>query len=696
MVDQAKKMVADIRNWHGVGPKMMERLSSLGIKSIADLLFHLPLRYEDRTQLSTFDQFKEGVSVLFCGQIERGYVQQGGRRQLLCDVVNASGSLQLRFFHFHDQQRRSLTRVGQRVLCFGQVRFFSGRWMMVHPNYQLLTDNQSIPLLSHYTAVYPTCSGLSQNRWQKLVSQALKCVNDFDCLPDLLPDSVLQAYGWSDLQSSLRAVHQPDKNIDLLSLQSSRHPAVRRLAFEELLAQRLAMSLRRSRHQDYAAMPLVLNENILNKFLQQLPFELTDAQARVVNDIFQDMSEPIPMLRLLQGDVGSGKTLVAAIAMLCAASCGVQAALMVPTELLAEQHAKRLQLLMAPMGFTVGCLLGKHSAKERRSCLQSLKNGELLLVVGTHTLFQKQVEFKRLVLTIIDEQHRFGVHQRLAFWKKSKSDSSIAHQLIMTATPIPRTLAMTAYADLDTSVIDQMPLGRKPVKTCVLDINRMEDVLERIRVYIKSGMQVYWVCTRIEAEDEGVGAAVDRYQYLSKMLPSCSVALIHGQMDGDNKAKVMQQFISAEVSVLVATTVIEVGVDVANANVIIIENAERLGLAQLHQLRGRVGRSDAQAHCLLMFHGPLGQVAHDRLQTMREHNDGFVIAQRDLALRGPGEVLGLRQSGEINLRLAHLLRDHDLLESVELVANELMADKDVRVDQLINRWLGQVIDCQQV
>lgn len=684
-----------LSEWSGVGSKLLERLAQLNIFSVEDLLFHLPHRYEDQTHFADLDERYIDQQVLIQGVIQHAKITYGKRRQLLCEIDTPSGRLQCRFFHFQDYQRQQLNRQGAQVVCFGQLRFFSGQWTMVHPRYHLLKSGEVFDLCQHYTPVYSVCSGLTSARLEKLIQQALKLLSREDFLQEILPEVSDIISSWVSLKDALSLVHRPPKHMDLNKLQLYQHPSQQRLAFEELLARQLVLLHGRDNQAVYQAPSLKIDEVLYHDFLATLPFDLTGAQRRVVGEIMQDLASEAPMLRLLQGDVGCGKTLVAAIAMLVAHTSGKQSALMVPTELLAQQHFEKLSALMKPMNIGVGCLLGRHTAKQRVEVLDGLKAGRLTMVVGTHTLFQKAIEFHSLSLTIIDEQHRFGVDQRLSFWKKSGEGALRAHQLFMTATPIPRTLAMTMYAHLDISVIDEMPPNRQPIGTRVMDLSRMDELVEGVMRSVESGVQVYWVCTRIESDDEGVAACEMRWMDLKNRLGNISVAMIHGKMPGDEKSQVMQDFSEGKVNVLVATTVIEVGVDVPRANLMVIENAERLGLAQLHQLRGRVGRSNIQAHCILLYQGPLSQVGRQRLSIMRDTQDGFEIARRDLSMRGPGEVLGVQQSGEAHLRLGYIIGSEEMLEKAYTMAHDWKSKGDPRVDLLINRWMSGLAQYQK-
>ncbi len=680
----------------GVGDKLAEKLGKLGIRQVQDLLFHLPLRYQDRTRLMPLGSLRLQQESLVEGVIGLSQVNFGRRRSLLCHISDGTGSLVLRFFHFSKAQQQQLTK-GRRIRCFGEVRSGPSSLEMVHPEYQLVSDNDVTPVDAALTPVYPTTEGLHQLSWRKLIRQALMLLNDQQ-MPELLAalntQHPLLKY---QLSEALQLVHQPPADSDVQQLINRQHPAQKRLAFEELLAQQLTMRQIRRQMQRHQA-PLLNGESALAKqLLSHLPFALTVAQQRVLKDIYQDLAQPLPMQRLVQGDVGSGKTVVAALATIAAVASGYQAVMMAPTELLAEQHFQTFNNWLSPLGINVGWCAGKQTAAQRRQAIAALENGDIKVAVGTHALFQDEVVFANLGLVIIDEQHRFGVHQRLALRDKGRKLNSYPHQLVMTATPIPRTLAMTAYADLQVSVIDELPPGRQPVTTAVVADNRRQEVIERVHHACQQQRQVYWVCTLIEeSEHLQCQAAEDTASNLQAALPDLKILLVHGRMKAAEKEAVMQAFKNGEADLLVATTVIEVGVDVPNASLMVIENAERLGLAQLHQLRGRVGRGSVQSHCLLMYHPPLSENGLARLKCLRESNDGFVIAERDLQIRGPGELLGTRQTGLPQFRVADLLADQDLLPAVSRAADELISKAPAEAKALIHRWFADKVNLGQV
>jgi len=668
----------------GVGSRLAAKLQKLSIYNVQDLLFHLPVRYEDRTRITPIRQCQVGQHAVIEGEVIDSSVQYGKRRSLLCYVKDRTGTIVLRFFYFNSAQQNKLSEVGLRIRCYGEVRFGKGGVTMIHPECRYLNDENTTPVEETLTPVYPATEGIGQALLRKLSKQALNLLDQQISLPDLLPADE----GLPDLHSAIRYLHQPPPDAHLDKLEMGIHPAQQRLAFEELTAHQL--SLRRLRHrarQDKAPAILPSGE-LCEAFLQQLPFRLTSAQQRVSDEIKQDLTCSAPMMRLLQGDVGSGKTVVAVLAALQAVEAGFQAALMAPTELLAEQHLQNLTAWLSPLGVKVEWLASKMTAKNRREALEKINSGEAQIIVGTHALFQAGVDFHHLGLLIIDEQHRFGVHQRLALREKGVQAGLHPHQLIMTATPIPRTLAMTAYADLDNSVIDELPPGRKPVVTVVVSNQKRQDVLTRVQANCQTGRQAYWVCTLIEeSEVLQCQAAQITAQDLQAQLTDLKVGLIHGRLKPAEKAQIMKNFKQGDIDLLVATTVIEVGVDVPNASLMIIENPERLGLAQLHQLRGRVGRGTTESHCVMLYQYPLSQQARKRLDVMRNCSDGFAIAQHDLEIRGPGEVLGTRQTGLMQFRVADIMRDQCLLPKVREMADKLLQNQPENVEPLIARWL---------
>ncbi len=668
----------------GVGVRLAEKLQKLSIYNVQDVLFHLPMRYEDRTRITPIRQCQVGQHLVIEGEVVDSTVQYGKRRSLLVYVKDESSTIVLRFFYFNAAQQKKLSEVGSRIRCYGEVRFGKDGITMIHPECRYLSDENAAPVEKTLTPVYPATEGIGQAVLRKLSKQALVLLDKEISLPDLLPAEP----DLPDLHNAIRYLHQPPPDAKLDQLELGLHPAQQRLAFEELTAHQLSLRrLRQKARQDMA--PAIVPTGKFSKaFLQQLPFQLTAAQKRVYDEIKQDLSGTAPMMRLVQGDVGSGKTVVAVLAALQAVEAGFQAALMAPTELLAEQHLQNLTTWLTPLGIKVEWLASKMKAKNRREALERINSGEAHIIVGTHALFQAGVDFKKLGLLIIDEQHRFGVDQRLALREKGVRNGVHPHQLIMTATPIPRTLAMTAYADLDNSVIDELPPGRKPVTTVVVSNQKRQDVLMRVQASCKVGRQAYWVCTLIEeSEVLQCQAAEITAQALQTQLTDLKVGLIHGRLKPAEKEQMMQAFKKGEIDLLVATTVIEVGVDVPNASLMIIENPERLGLAQLHQLRGRVGRGTTESHCVMLYQHPLSQQARKRLDVMRTCADGFAIAQHDLEIRGPGEVLGTRQTGLMQFRIADIMRDQSLLPKVRKTADYLLQTQPEKVEPLIARWL---------
>jgi ATP-dependent DNA helicase RecG len=672
-----------VRELRGVGPKLAEKLAAFGVQKLDDLLFHLPLRYQDRTRVMPIAAAREGMDVVIEGEVRAADVVFGRRRSLVARIQDGSGTLTLRFFHFSAAQKNNLQNAGL-IRCFGQIRRGSSGLEMYHPEYRVIGDGDE-PVEDTLTPIYPTTSGIGQNQWRSLCGQALARLQR-ETVQDLLPASAGQDF---DLARALQYLHAPPPDAPQAQLRDGEHPAQLRLAVEELVAHNLSLHRLRERQQRDGAPALPPRPEALQRFIDALPFAPTGAQQRVMAEIGADLARPVPMLRLVQGDVGSGKTLVAAGAALQAISNGYQVALMSPTEILAEQHWRNFNAWFELLGVTMEWLSGRSRGATRASALQRLASGEAGLVIGTHALFQDDVAFAKLGLVIVDEQHRFGVHQRLALTEKAGPAHGRPHQLVMTATPIPRTLSMVAYADLDCSVIDELPPGRLPVKTVLIDSNRRDEVVSRVAAACAGGRQAYWVCTLIEESDAlQAQAAEATATELAEALPDLRIGLIHGRLKPAQKEMVMAAFKDGELDLLVATTVIEVGVDVPNASLMIIENPERLGLAQLHQLRGRVGRGTDASHCVLLYQSPLGAQSKDRLAAMRDSNDGFYIAERDLELRGPGEVLGTRQTGLMDFRIAELPRHNHLLDKVQAIADDLRANHPQLIDPLIQRWTG--------
>jgi len=675
----------------GVGPKIREKLEQrLGWRTVQDVLFHLPFRYQDRTRLTPIGRLRPGEEALIVGHVDLADVVFRGRRSLLVRMSDGTGHLTLRFFHFSGAQQNNLER-GRRLRVFGEARLGPAGLEMIHPEYEALADGADPQPEAVLTPFYPATEGVHQLTVRKLVAQALD--RHLGQIPEWLPDELLAELKLPTLSEALAYVHRPPPRADVAELDQGRHPAQQRLVFEELLAHHLSLKRLRARLQEQPAPSLAssyANDNPLaSQLVAALPYKLTGAQQSVLAEVRADLARTHPMQRLVQGDVGSGKTIVAALAALVAIENGYQVAVMAPTELLAEQHWRNFNQWFVPLGIEVAWLSGKLNAKNRRTMLELIASGRAPVVVGTHALFQDEVEFAKLGFVIVDEQHRFGVHQRLLLREKGRRNGAVPHQLIMTATPIPRTLAQAFYADLDVSVIDELPPGRKPVETVVLPDSRRADVVARVHAACRDGRQAYWVCPLIEESDQlQAEAATETVATLTAALPELRIGLVHGRLKPAEKEATMREFKDGRIQLLVATTVIEVGVDVPNASLMIIENAERLGLSQLHQLRGRVGRGATQSSCVLLYRAPLSDTARERLGIVRDSHDGFEIARRDLEMRGPGEVLGTRQTGEQAFHIADLVRDQRLLPKIESAAQLLMERYPERVTPLIRRWLG--------
>ena len=672
---------------NGVGIKMSERLEKIGLFSVADLLFHLPLHYQDRTSIYPIGELKDGMQVSVQGRIVSCNVQMGKRRILKCQVGDETGRVMLNFFHFNASQKNSF-KEGQLIKCFGEFKRGYQGFEITHPEYTLIQQRESSQVEEKLTPIYPTTEGLKQNGLRKLAMQAVEMLKQ-NSIDELLPTQLLSHP--ISLQDALFYLHQPPPDANIEQLENRTHPAQQRLIIEELIAQQLSMLAMRTNAQSQQAISIDVKNTLHDELLKNLGFSPTNAQSRVAQEIQDDLKLAHPMMRLVQGDVGSGKTLVAALAALSVIESGYQVALMAPTELLAEQHYINFKKWFEPLAIRVGMLSGKMKVKEKRSQTEDIQLGLSKMVVGTHALFSDNVIFNKLALIIVDEQHRFGVHQRLALREKGLSTGFAPHQLTMTATPIPRTLAMTAYADLKVSVIDELPPGRTAVQTVALADSRRDDIIKRVYESCKNeGRQVYWVCTLIE-ESEALEcqAAEDTANNLQLSLPDLHIGLVHGRMKGNEKQYVMDAFKAGELDLLVATTVIEVGVDVPNASLMIIENPERLGLSQLHQLRGRVGRGSIASHCVLLYKNPLSQTAKKRLQILRESSDGFYISEQDLLIRGPGEVLGTKQTGVAQFKIADLLRDQNLVPYSLQLAQQLIAEHPQLIAALTARWLGE-------
>ncbi len=670
----------------GVGRQLAAKLARIGIHSIQDLLFHLPSRYQDRTRVTPIGAARLGTEVVVVGRIEHTGIAFGRRRSLLCRISDGTGSLTMRLFHFSASQQERLVQ-GRWLRCFGEIRRGPVTLEMVHPEYGVSVEKPTVDASEGLTPIYPATEGVGQGQLRRMARESLH--HSLDCVAELLPETILSALNYPTLRTALDYVHRPPSDADTERLQAGTDPAQQRLAFEELLAHHLSLRLARQQRRARRAAAMSDDNGLLDAFWGALNFPPTRAQQKVCAEILEDLRRPVPMLRLLQGDVGSGKTVVAGAAVTCVLDNRYQAAVMAPTELLAEQHYRTFSRWFGSLDAKVGWLSSRVSGRQRRQVMGALGTGEIHVVIGTHALFQQGVEFQRLGLIVVDEQHRFGVDQRLALRDKGSTSDCVTHQLVMTATPIPRTLAMTFYADLDVSSIDELPPGRQPVETVVVRETRRAEVVARVQVACRQGRQAYWVCPIIdESEALEVQAATEMEAALTQALPELRIGLVHGRMKPKPKEAVMERFRSGEVDLLVATTVIEVGVDVPNASLMVIENAERLGLAQLHQLRGRVGRGSDQACCVLIYRPPLGPHAKTRLATLRDTTDGFEIARKDLELRGPGEVLGTRQTGLMNLVIADLVRDHGLLPRVEEIGRLLANKHPGNTKALISRWVG--------
>jgi ATP-dependent DNA helicase RecG len=665
-------------------PAVQEKLARIGIRQLSDLVTHLPLRYEDETRIVSVHDALSGETVQIEGTVVETQIRFRPGRQLISEIDDGSGRLMMRFFNFYPSQKNALAP-GAKVRVMGEIRqgFFGAE--MVHPRFRILRGE--VPLPQALTPVYSTTAGLGQEVLRKLAARALEQAD----LADTLPEPVIKKLKLLPLDEAIRLLHNPTPDVDAQSLLDGTHAAWRRVKFDELLAQQLSMRLHYERRNSVRAHPLLQYSNMSRTLLASVPFKLTRAQTRVLAEIRTDLTRPHPMQRLLQGDVGSGKTIIAALATLQAVESGYQAAVMAPTEILAEQHYRKFTAWLAPLGVEVAWLAGSLKKKERDKALADIASGKAALAIGTHALFQDEVTFGKLGLAIVDEQHRFGVHQRLALRQKgSRAGQAVQpHQLMMSATPIPRTLAMSYYADLDVSVIDELPPGRTPVLTKLLSDTRRNEVIRRVRDACLDGRQAYWVCPLIEeSEVLQLQTAIDTYQGLLATFPELNVGLVHGRLPNQEKANVMAAFQANAIQLLVATTVIEVGLDVPNASLMVIEHAERMGLSQLHQLRGRVGRDSQSSVCILLYQSPLSQNARERLRIIFENADGFEIARQDLRLRGPGELLGARQSGVPMLRFADLEKDIDLLEAARTLAPQLLRDHQANAELHLQRWLG--------
>ncbi|WP_404357941.1 ATP-dependent DNA helicase RecG [Methylotuvimicrobium sp. KM1] len=693
-MDRNDPLDQSVASLGGIGKQTASKLEKLGIRSCQDLIFHLPHRYEDRTRIQAIGTLKPGMTALIKGKVELTDTLLRGRKSLICRIGDGTGFISLRFFHFSAAQLTQLSP-GTYLSCFAEVRHGYAGLEMIHPDYKILNNPEQTVTEDTLRPVYPLTEGLSQSLLRKAIKQTLNL--HLKHLIDWLPKSLLQRFNYPTLIEAINFLHAPNERITAETLLQNDNPARKRLAFEELLSHHLSLRVVREQAREQPASPFTIDETTRRHFLKSLPFQLTGAQQRVITEIEADCSQQQPMLRLVQGDVGSGKTVVSAYAALLALATGYQVAVMAPTELLAEQHFRNFNAWFDSFQTQIIFLTGQIKGNTRKAALETLEDGSAGIVIGTHALFQESVTFKKLGLIVIDEQHRFGVHQRMALRDKGRNAGIRPHQLVMTATPIPRTLAMLQYSDLDISVIDELPPGRKPIVTSVIPSERREEVIARIGNWIAQKRQAYWVCTLIE-ESEALQceAAEKTAELLTQVLPDIRIGLVHGRMKAADKDAVMQDFKNQRIDLLVATTVIEVGVDVPNAGLMIIENPERLGLSQLHQLRGRVGRGKDDSYCLLLYQSPLSDTAKHRLGILRDTNDGFVIAEKDLELRGPGEVMGTRQTGQMQFKIADLDRDTDLLDNIPTIAESLLHHSPDAVQPLIKRWLGETVNYAEV
>ena len=668
----------------GLGKKTSDRLNQIGIYSLEHLLFHLPNRYQDKTFITSLSSAKVGDEALLELSIDRIEEAPTRQRQLLCYLSDDKNKkILLRFFHINQYQKQAFVR-GELIQCFGEIKIGRQGLEMYHPEYRLISQKQT-PLLEKTLApIYPLCAGVTQAKMKLWVNEALEVLKNtvIDDYFEKITNNTMPS-----LKDSLFLLHHPEKGEDLSKIENFEHIAQQRLIIEELAAQQLSLLKIKAARKTNSCNIFSINNSLADQLLESLEFQLTEAQSRCIEEINQDISSPQPMLRLLQGDVGSGKTIVAVFALLQAVSNNFQTAVMAPTEILARQHLQSFSHYLNHLGIKVAFLSGSQNTEERTSQVNLIKSGEAQVVIGTHALFQENVSFHNLALVIIDEQHKFGVHQRLSLAQKA---NKTPHQLVMTATPIPRSLTMSAYADLDTSVIDELPPGRQKIKTVALSNNRRDELIEKIKQISNEGRQIYWVCTLIE-ESEALRAesAENTFNYLSSNLEGIRVVMIHGRLTKSEKEEIMNDFVEGRIDLLVATTVIEVGVNVPNASLMIVENAERLGLAQLHQLRGRVGRGAEKSACVLMYQSPLSESAKQRLEILRQSHDGFMIAEKDLELRGPGEILGTQQTGIADMKIANIVRDSYLLKQAGYYSSKLLEANEASQNTLISRWIDE-------
>ncbi|OGV37474.1 MAG: ATP-dependent DNA helicase RecG [Legionellales bacterium RIFCSPHIGHO2_12_FULL_35_11] len=673
----------------GIGQNISEKLAKCGISTIQDLIFHLPFKYQDKTRITAIRDLRAHDWAVIFGTVCKTEIKNGRRRSLHCHIEDHTGIFSIRFFNFNKQQIKNLTESKQ-IIVFGEVREFTNTLYMTHPEYKLFDEKTTPSVEQTLTPIYPSTNGLSQNRLRKIINLALDDYAEHIHSLEWMSEDELKKHNFQPIQEALINLHNPPPDLILQELEDGSHKGLQRVVFDELLAKRLSMQFAKNERLKLKAYRIIAQQDFLNEFINNLPFKLTAAQTNVYNEIKNDLNKQTPMLRLVQGDVGSGKTIVAALAALQVIKCGYQVALMAPTDILTEQHEKNISKWFARFNINVIRLTGKMKIKERREAIAKIDNNTAQLIIGTHALFQSEVKFAKLGLIIIDEQHRFGVEQRSLLQQKGQYGEFSPHQLLMTATPIPRTLAMTSYSHLDLSAINELPPGRTEITTAVLAEDKQELIIERLGLAIQSNRQAYWVCTLIdESENLECIAATNRAAELQKSIPFAKIGLIHGKLKPQEKENVMAAFKNGNLDLLVATTVIEVGVDVANASLMIIENAERLGLSQLHQLRGRVGRGNTKSHCLLLYHSPLSTVGRERLKVMRETSNGFIIAEKDLELRGYGEFLGKQQTGYQKFKVANIQRDSKLLPKITKTAAELSKKDPTVSKQITKRWLGE-------
>ena len=684
---------ASLLDLKGIGQKGLIKLNKIGINSIEDLLFHLPIRYNDKTKLFKISDLEPGKKLLFEGRIEKANVIFFKKRMFVVRISDETGSVQLRFFYFNKSQISNFS-IGRNVRCFGELRVASNTKEVVHPEC-LFFDKEKPPLDEFLTPVYPLTEGLHQYSLRNFIKQSLSFLKSGKIvLPELLPDKVLKKYNLVDISTAILNIHNPRKNISHEELIDSRNQNKKRLVFEELLAHQLVFKQIRAFNKKLSSFPLDNNIKPIEELISKLPFSPTNSQIEVMKQITHDMQKSIPMTRLVQGDVGSGKTLVALFGALHAISNGFQVAFMAPTEILSEQHYQSIKLMLKDFDIKISLLYGGMKLKEKETVTEDIKLGNTDLIIGTHALIQNQVKFKNLALIIIDEQHKFGVHQRMTLTSKGRNYETFPHQLILTATPIPRTLAMTLYGNLDYSIIDEMPKGRMEIETIALSESRRSEIFEKITKQCHEGNQVFWVCPIIdESEVLECKAATNTYDEIRKKLKEINVSLIHGRMKMQEKEKIMNDFRSKKIDLLVSTTIIEVGLDVPNATVIVIENSERMGLSQLHQLRGRVGRGSKKSTCILIYKSGLNEIARNRIDILRKNKNGFDIAKEDLDIRGPGEILGKRQKGDINFKIANVSRDYMFINDTK-ECSEIISDK--LSEKLVKRWVNENVEIGKI